>query len=376
MTILHTIDTTGPGGAETVFIDLATRLPADKFRALVVISGKGWVYDELSRRGIEPILLNAKGSFNLRYLYCLCKLIIREKVDLVQSHLMGTSVYCSLAGFLTRKPVVATFHGSVDFSGTNRFKKIKFGAINMGASNIVAVSDSLRNELVSGALVNIDKTKIIYNGVDTKDFQRDHGEELRQRYGLKQDDVLVGSLGNIRSSKGYHILLQAASMLSDSSHTFHFVIAGHSRPGRLYDDLLKQREELGLTDRVHFLGFTEDPAGFLSNLDIFLLSSTSEGFSIATIQAMAAGLPVVATRSGGPEEIIEHGKNGLLVNASNADVIADALVSLVDDEDLCANLSKNARDHVQEKFGINVMLSAYEEMYSDLASKSGSYGNK
>lgn len=68
-TILHTIDTTGPGGAETVFIDLATRLPKDKYRSVVVICGKGWVYDELYRCGVKPILLDAKGSFNWRYLY-------------------------------------------------------------------------------------------------------------------------------------------------------------------------------------------------------------------------------------------------------------------------------------------------------------------
>ncbi len=72
-TILHTIDTTGPGGAETLFIDLVTRLPGEKYRSVVVIRGKGWVYEELSRRGVDPILLDAKGSFNWRYLAGLCR---------------------------------------------------------------------------------------------------------------------------------------------------------------------------------------------------------------------------------------------------------------------------------------------------------------
>ena len=102
-TILHTIDTTGPGGAETVFIDLATRLPKDKYRSVVVIRGKGWVYEELGRRGVNPILLDAKGSFNLRYLLGLRKIIKEEGVDIIQSHLLGANVYCSLAGLLTGK---------------------------------------------------------------------------------------------------------------------------------------------------------------------------------------------------------------------------------------------------------------------------------
>ena len=79
-TILHTIDTTGPGGAETVFIDLATRLPKEKYRSVVVIRGKGWVYEELCRRGVKPVLLDAKGSFNLRYLLGSCERSSRVKV--------------------------------------------------------------------------------------------------------------------------------------------------------------------------------------------------------------------------------------------------------------------------------------------------------
>ena len=122
-TILHTIDTTGPGGAETVFIDLVTRLPKDIYRSVVVVRGKGWVYEELGRRGVIPILLDSKGSFNLRYLWQLRTIIKREGVDLIQSHLLGTSVYCSLVGLMTGKPVISTFHGSVDIGENERLKR-------------------------------------------------------------------------------------------------------------------------------------------------------------------------------------------------------------------------------------------------------------
>jgi hypothetical protein len=109
-TVLHVIDTTGPGGAETVFIDLATRLPKDRYRPVVLIRGKGWVYEELRRRGVEPVILDARGSFNWRFLLALYRLIRRERVDLVQSHLLGSNVYCALAGWLARVPVVLSGH--------------------------------------------------------------------------------------------------------------------------------------------------------------------------------------------------------------------------------------------------------------------------
>lgn len=365
-TILHTIDTTGPGGAETVFIDLATRLPQDKYRSVIVIRGKGWVYEELCRRGMEPILMDAKGSFNWRYLKNLAALIRREKVDLIQSHLLGSNVYCSLVGLLTRKPVVATFHGAVDIGENERLKGLKFGAINMGARRIVAVSDSLRQNIVNRTPLKGNKTAVIYNGIKTADFQRPRSDALRKQYGWTEDEVIIGSLGNIRSAKGYDILLRAAALLKNKKSSYRFVIAGQGKTG-LYDDLLKLRSELALEDTVHFPGFNDDPAGFLSSLDLFLLPSTSEGFSIATIQAMAAGLPVIVTRSGGPEEIVTHGENGWMIEPGSPEAISKAVEELSADRALSEILAAKGQEHAIQTFDLDTMLKAYEAIYDDLS---------
>jgi glycosyltransferase involved in cell wall biosynthesis len=361
-TILHCIDTTGPGGAETVFIDLVTNLPTDKFRSVVLIRGKGWVYEELSRRGIKPLILDAKGSFNWRYLRGLVKVIRDNKVDIVQSHLLGSNVYCALAGLITRKSVVATFHGAVDIGENERFKWLKFGAINFGANAIVAVSNSLSENIANRTPLWASKTKVIYNGINTADFKCPASDALRNKMAWNEDDIIIGSLGNIRTAKAYDVLLQAVALLKEHSHQFRFVIAGQSK-GPLYDDLLKLKSDLGLDDIVHFLGFNDDPAEFLSNLDFFLLSSTSEGFSIATIQAMAANLPVIATRSGGPQEIITHQKNGWLIAPGNPELIAEALDKLSNDHQLCQSLAKAGKEHAIKTFDVKNMISAYEKIY-------------
>lgn len=364
-TILHIIDTTGPGGAETVFIDLATMLPKGKYRPVVVIRGKGWVYEELCRRGVESTLLDAKGSFNWRYLLKLCQLIRREQVDLIQSHLLGSNVYSSLAGLMTRTPVVATFHGAVDIGEKERLKGLKFGAMNMGADCVVAVSDSLRSDIIGRTPIRAYKIQVVYNGIKTSDFQLARSDSLRQRFGWGKDEIIVGSLGNIRSAKGYDILLQAASQLKKKSSPWRFLIAGQGKAG-LYDRLLSQRAELGLEETVHFLGFNDDPPGFLSNLDLFLLSSTSEGFSIATIQAMASGLPVIVTRSGGPEEIVTHGETGWMIEAGNPTAIVAALEKLAADPALGHQLANAGKTHALANFDIEAMLAAYERIYKDL----------
>ena len=215
-TILHIIDTTGPGGAETVFIDLITHLPRDKYRAIVVIRGKGWVYEELCRRGITPVLLDAKGSFNWRYLKALVSLIRRENVDIIQSHLLGSNVYSALAGILSRTPVIATFHGAVDVAERERFLSIKFAAINYGAAGIIAVSKDLRDNIAKRTSLSADKIKVIYNGIDTADFQRKKRDDMRQKFGWRETDIIIGSLGNIRPAKAYDVLLETASLLKDN----------------------------------------------------------------------------------------------------------------------------------------------------------------
>jgi glycosyltransferase involved in cell wall biosynthesis len=364
-TILHVIDTTGPGGAETVFIDLATRLPEDKYRSVVLIRGKGWVYEELCRRGVVPILLDAKGSFNWRYLSGIRKLIHSEGVDLIQSHLLGSNVYCALAGLLTRTPVVATFHGSVDIGEDERFKRLKFGVINAGVDSIVAVTDSLRDDIAARTPLAHDKIEIIYNGIDTSVFQQPRSSAIRQEYGWTDDEIIVGSLGNIREAKGYDILLRAAALLQKSPHSYRFVIAGQSN-SNLMDELLGLRKKLGLDDRVQFLGFINNPAEFLSNLDIFLSSSISEGLPLSAIQGMVAKLPMIATRCGGYEGLITDEKNGLLVEVGRPEVIADAIEKVATDPGLQEKLSENARKHAVSTFDIQVMLNAYGQVYDRL----------
>ena len=364
-TILHCIDTTGPGGAETVFIDLATRLPAEKYRAVVVIRGKGWVYEELHRRGVTPVILDAKGSFNWSYLSALCRLIRRERVDLVQSHLLGSNVYCAMAGLLTRTPVVTTFHGSVDIGERERFKRMKFGAINAGARCVVAVSKDLKADILQRTPLKPGKLRVIYNGIDTAVFQRPRADRLRQQFGWAEDEIIIGSLGNVRPAKGYDILLRTAALLKESARSYRFIIAGQGK-GPLYDGLLQLRKELGLEDRVVFLGFVDDAAAFLSDLDVFLSTSISEGLPLSAIQAMVAGLPLVATRCGGYEELVSDGENGLLVENGNATAIADTLERLVADTGLQEALAQQAREHAINTFGLNVMLSGYEVVYGAL----------
>ncbi len=364
-TILHIIDTTGPGGAETVFVELADRMRQRGYRSLVLIKGPGWVQEELTRRGLPPLIYNAKGAFLLDYVQYLFQLIRKENVDLIQSHLLGSNLYAAIAGMITATPVVASYHGMVDISPDERFRRLKYKIMKAGISRFVVVSNNLRQQVKQQGMLNDRKTEVIYNGIATQDYNLPKAHRLRTELGLQNAAVLVGCLGNIRAAKGYDVLLNAAGQLKAVNPNIHFVIAGQQK-GDLMQRLLEQQRSLRVEDSVHFLGFQADSAEFLSNLDIFLLPSTSEGFSISTIEAMAAGLPVIATRCGGPEEIIETERTGLLVDVNSPEAIAQGLQRVVTTPAFAASIGAQGRAAAIATYDVNAMLDRYQQIYDSI----------
>lgn len=363
-TILHLIDTTGPGGAETVFIDLLRALQQTELRNVVVLRGEGWVAEKVRSVGITPLFIDSKGSFNLGYIGALRRLIIDEQIGLIHAHLLGSNVYGALLALISRKPMIATFHGAVDVADGERFLKTKFFLIGLGASRIVCVSKRLERELTARSNLPSRKLQLIYNGVDHFAFHEDSGVDLRKELGLKPETTLVVSVGNIRPAKGYEYLINASIRMAESDPDIHFVVVGHQRKA-LFEELNRQISEAPRAPKIHWLGFREDVADILRQADIFLLPSVSEGFSISTVEAMMAGVPVIATRSGGPEEIIDDGKTGFLIPARDPAAIVDAIKKLRETE-IRKTVVASARSIAGEKFGLATMLKEYRGLYQQL----------
>jgi glycosyltransferase involved in cell wall biosynthesis len=267
-----------------------------------------------------------------------------------------------LAGLIARKPVIATFHGMVDVGPNERFRSFKLWALNRGVSRFVAVSNSLRDAIARAGLLDAARCEIIYNGIDLSRYGRSDARELRARLALPDGAVLVGSLGNIRPAKAYDLLIRAARRIVERFPQVHFAIAGEPKSS-LQRELDALARELRVEQHIHFVGFCADSAAYLAQLDYFLLSSTSEGLSIATVEALATGLPVIATRCGGPEEIIVDDRDGVLVAIDEA-ALAQALAALLEDEERAQRLAQTGRRTVRERFDASAMLDAYCRLYS------------
>jgi glycosyltransferase involved in cell wall biosynthesis len=364
-TILHVIETTGPGGAETVFIQLATRGSGDLTRNLAAIPGPGWVEDTLNSKGLAPlhVSISRTGSAVDLGLYgSLVRLIREHDVDVVHSHSLGISVYACLAGLRTRTPVVCTLHGEVDLGRSARHRGIKLGILRRGASKIVLVSNRLRDHLLAESRIPAGRTAVVYNGVDCDRHSGESDRTFRAELGIRDDSFLFGSIGNIRAPKAYDILLRAVAIAVKSNPNLRFAVVGEGS-GALLEELLRLRAELGLREIVHFAGFRPDVTVPFRNFDAFVLSSRTEGFPVAVVQAMASGLPIVATRCGGPEEQVTDGVDGLLVPREDPASLAAAMLRVAGDETLRRRLGGAAGVTARTRFSLAKMLESYEEIY-------------
>jgi glycosyltransferase involved in cell wall biosynthesis len=361
-TILHSIDTTGPGGAETVFLDLVENLRLDGYENYAIIKGAGWVEDQLKKRQIRYYIVKPHGFLSIPYYFTLAKLLKKNNTALIQAHLLGSSLTYSILGFLLAIPLVATIHGQVDLNPKEKWVWIKQFIMRLGVKQLIAVSKDLRQYIEQRKLFPASIVKVIYNGIDEKKYRIEDSRRLRHILKLSDDTLLIGCLGNVRPAKNYELLLDVVAALKTTGTSFHVVVAGHQK-AELMQKLDSKIHQLQLENWVSFIGFQNDTAEYLRQLDIFLLTSSSEGFSIATIEAMASGLPVVATKCGGPEEIIEHRKTGLLAENGSRDDIVTRLQEVITDPVSRRELALAGEAHAVSTFSAKYMYQTYTEIY-------------
>ena len=363
--VLHAIDTTGPGGAETVFVSLAEHFSRPPYQSIAMIRGAGWVKSQLDARGIPVIVEESKGSVNLAYLRRFTGHLKNNGIDLVHAHLPGANLYGAMAGRIRGIPVISTFHGSVDVQSRGRMDAIKHQIVRRW-SRVVAVSAPLQEELAGILSVPLEEVTLIPNGIDCRKFAEAEPLGLREQFNLSAKTVVVGSLGNIRPAKAYDVGLRAFKALRDSGVDAHWFVAGQDRPGdSLLDELRSLAAKLGIEHHVSFLGFVDRPERFLSDLDVYLLCSSSEGHPLALTQAMAAGKPIVATRCG-VEVLFEGETHAWLAAVGDFAGLAAHIRSIASDHAKAAVRTANARSFARNHYDFSAALARYDKLYSDL----------
>jgi glycosyltransferase involved in cell wall biosynthesis len=361
-TVLHLIETSGVGGAERVLVDIARNLDRARWRSVVVVPWSGWLLDRLTEEGIEAVELRESGPFDVA---CVARVVaLARKVDahIVHSHLFGSAVRAAIMARLCGIPAVGTIHGSEDFRRAERWSALKLAIVRHGLRKIVFVSEPLRHACLESMRLPESQTSVITNGVDVKRFAPRRNSPVRSELGISAEAFVVGCVGRLQPVKGLETFLEAAAILKTASPGYRFVVVG-SGTADYTSELFALSDRLGLSKDVVFAGFRSDVSEVMAAFDVYALTSRSEGFSLSTVEAMASGVPVVATRCGGPEQILEDGTTGLLVENGSGEAVARAVESLRLNRRARERLAMAGREAAVDRYTVEVQARAYEELY-------------
>jgi glycosyltransferase involved in cell wall biosynthesis len=359
MKILLVSETSGPGGAETMMLNLSAALRARGAECVVAVPAEGWVSQAARARSLQVVQYTpSRRSTSWEAIGGLISLAAKLRVDLVHAHMFDASAYAAVAASLVRVPMIATLHGAVDLKGGKFAKRIKCTLLRRKAHSVVLVSEHLRSEICAAFPEMGAVCRVVPNGIQVLE-----GPPVARN--ASRSTFVFGALGNIRAPKGYRLLLDAFSRIAALQPCATLRIAGEPDKAGLYEGLLARRAELGLDNRVEFCGHVRDVEAFLTEIDCLVSSSISEGMPLSLMEGMAVGLPVVATRCGGIPELIVHGSTGLLCEPGDVDGLTSAMGRVAGDLALRMDLGKAARAHAKECFSLNRMCDAYEKLYFD-----------
>lgn len=357
------METPDPGGAERMLLVLLDRLDPARYRSCVLTWREGWLNEEVRRRGIPTASLPLARPIDPTWPARLLPRLAEWQVDLLHAHEFAMNTYGAIAARLARKPMVATVHGK-QYYGERFHRRLAYRFVGKAAFRMVAVSRDIARDLTERVGVRPDGLVTIYNGVDLAAVRRPgEGRRLRRELGLAEGAPVVGAIGNLLPVKGHTFLVQAAARLVRDWPDLTVLLCGRPVLG---PDLERQAERLGLAGRVRVLGFRDDVGALLDAFDVFVLPSLSEGLSLALLEAMAAGTPVVATAVGGTPELVRDGETGLLVPPGDAAALAAAIGRLLADRTLAQRLAASARAHVESSFGADAMAARYDALYAEM----------
>jgi glycosyltransferase involved in cell wall biosynthesis len=233
-----------------------------------------------------------------------------------------------------------------------------------GISHIVTVSESARRMVARSSGVSPERVTNIPNGIETEAFQKEiDRKRKRAEIGVDESVRLIGIVARLSPEKDHETLFEAFSQLSGEFGEVHLVVVGG---GELQEQLSAAARRLAIESRVHFLGYRSDVAELLAIFDCFVLSSRSEGLSITLLEAMAAGLPIVATDVGGNGEVIQNEETGLLVPPAQPSRLAAALKRMLTDGEAARRMGERGSARVREHFSLDKMVAGYERIYDEL----------
>jgi glycosyltransferase involved in cell wall biosynthesis len=348
-------------GVKRLFAWMIPRFDPHRFEvSLVSLRKKDLSEETLDALGIDIMYLH-RSRFDPATLTDVLKIVDRKGIDILHMHGYGATTFGRAAGAFRRLPTI--LHEHANLTETPWFQKVADRMLEPFTDIAIAVSRSTAEFVTNARLVPARKVRVVYLGAPVEEFGRPRSAEeiasARAVIGAGPDDFVVGTVTRLHDSKGNEYLIEAARHVVDARPSARFVLAGE---GPLRDALEQQAARLNLGDRFVFLGFQRDVAAVLSAFDLSVFPSLWEGTPLTVFETLAMGKPIVATDADGLLDVLQDGRNALIVPTRNARALADRIVWAIDRPEERRRLGAASRMTGQQ-FDIGEFVRKMERLY-------------
>lgn len=355
--VLQLITTLDPGGAEHQLLTLVQHLEA-RYRFMVTyLKGNGRLAARFPGSIQPPRAIDIRGRFDPGCVLRLARLLTDAQPALLVTHLFKADLYGALAAAVTGVPLVSHKHNEDQF-----LRHPVYGALgrvaHAHAARAITVSDAVRRFYVEQAGFPAGRLITIRHGID--------GPAARQAVRIRDDaptrELTLGTVARLAPQKGLPVLLQTVRVLVNCGRRVRLVVAGS---GEDEAALRRQADQLGLRERVRFVGQVDDVAALIRSFDLFVLPSRWEGFGLVLLEAMAQSCPIVATCVGGIPEVVADGETGLLVPPEDVGALANAIGALIDDPSRRHALGRAGHARFRHRFTAERMAEETATVYDE-----------
>ena len=346
------------GGGERYLELLFDHIDRARFRGLLICPEPGPFVERMEKRGVETHLVHLAPLFNPFALWRLTRLLVRERVTILQTHGARANFYGRIAGRLAGVPVIiSTVHNSLkDYEVRSLRRGLYAFLLRLTlpiVHRIICVSNANRRDVIDECPAAAAKLRTVYNGVDPSAFpSQPDRKRVREELGITSGPVLV-MIARLTEQKGHRYLLQTIPSLLKTWPQLCCVFVGE---GELHDALHRMAVDLAVARACRFVGVREDIADVLAAADVVVLPSLSEGFPFVLLEALAMGCPVVASRVNGVPELIEDHTTGLLVPPRDPQALEAAIREILSDPTAASRMGAVGRAVVRERFTVNRMV--------------------
>ena len=364
MRITHVVENLNRGGLERVVLDLVrTQVQRGHACEVVCLFERGLLADELEAQGVPVRACGKRGGLDVRAVTQLRGYLRAHGAEVVHTHNAMAHYYAVLASLGLGVRRINTRHGMAGLATSTRREGL-FRLSMPFTDAVVTVCETARRDLLRAAALPAAKLAAIPNGIAVERFKpanADARAKLLAALGLPAGTRLIVTVGRLTGAKNHESLIRAFVALRARDRDLALVIVGD---GQLREPLAKLAASDAAGGRVLLLGDRSDVSELLPGCDVFAMSSLTEGYSVALLEACAAGLPIVATDVGGNAEIVHDGGNGRVVPPGNDEALAAALAEVLGDWGRAGIMGRAGRDWVEREGSLQQMARRYEALYA------------